>query len=362
MVPLGDALLQPRQFGQHQPDPQRRNGCRANAGAALACQRPRRPSSTVPGTANGIILMVATMSFGADHRVDRAAWRRSAPRRCALSRSIVAGVDAQQPGGFGVQVDAPGARRAGGEHRAQRGAAPAARRRSSSGTSPGSSLAAITSVRPAARRAAIAASSSTVPLRIIRSPAGAGCAPARRPAPRRAGMAPKDHAAAWAAGSRWPSGEPRRTATISAMIDSAISGAVTASMFSPTGPRMRAMRRVVVAELAQPLAAAPRGCAGGRARRCRTPGVSARGPAPGRPASGRASASRRRCATSGLQRVHRLVRPVGGDGDVGETLVGGEGAARIDHDDGEARAAAAIGTSAWAICTAPTTISRSGGL
>ena len=35
-------------------------------------------------------------------------------------------------------------------------------------------------------------------------------------------------------------GAPRRTATISAMIESAISGAVTASMLRPTGPWMRA--------------------------------------------------------------------------------------------------------------------------
>ena len=35
------------------------------------------------------------------------------------------------------------------------------------------------------------------------------------------------------------SGALRRTATISAMIDKAISGAVTASIFRPTGPRMR---------------------------------------------------------------------------------------------------------------------------
>ena len=39
---------------------------------------------------------------------------------------------------------------------------------------------------------------------------------------------------------------------------------------------------------------------------------------------------------SGVRRVHRLVGPVGRIGDVGEALVGGEGAARIDHGDGEA--------------------------
>ena len=36
-------------------------------------------------------------------------------------------------------------------------------------------------------------------------------------------------------------GAPRRTAMISAMMDAAISGAVTASIFSPTGPRIRVM-------------------------------------------------------------------------------------------------------------------------
>ena len=48
----------------------------------------------------------------------------------------------------------------------------------------------------------------------------------------------RPRAAPWAC--LFASGAPRRTATTSASTASAISGAVTASMSSPTGPRMRA--------------------------------------------------------------------------------------------------------------------------
>ncbi len=248
------------------------------------------------------------------------------------------GVDPQQARRVGVQVDPPGAGAAGGQAAANAGAvasrvgglvlrhvarSPAARR------SP--------SVRPASRSAASAVSSSTAPLRSTRPGRRWLCA-STAPSASLQRQGAEDHAR-FGRRSTPPAarrGGPRRVRRRS-----------TARSPAPSPPRCSARPgrgcapcdAVVVAELAQPLQ--PRRVRLPAAERADVEGArcSAPDPAPGRRASGRASASPRPCArparSASIASSGQSVLMVTS----GNRSSVAKDAARIDHRDGAARAA-----------------------
>ena len=247
-------------------------------------------------------------------------------------RSILAVSTRSRPGASAARLTRPvAARRA--RRAAARPRASASRSAAmSSGTSPGSSRATITRRgRPHAGRPAAA--------RRAANPCGS-CV--RRPAGECAMMAPRASSSGNAPNFMPPgfcgTGAPRRTATISAMMDSAISGAVTASMLRPTGPWMRA-------SAASPWPSSR--------RRLRRAAWVRREPSDADVEGGRFQRAVQRWVVqlrvvgqrhdggAGVRLAARpaLRRASGGHCDVGEALVRGERAARIDHDDGEAAAA-----------------------
>ena len=143
-----------------------RNGWSFSAGGPWRARASAR-SSRAPGTAKGMILTVATIS-----RAATTAWLGSVPiviaSSTALMRSIFAVSTTSRPAVSALRLTRPVAARL----RERRGETNGSARRSaqmSSGTSPGSSRATMTSATPAFRSAVIAASSSTDPLRIMRS-------------------------------------------------------------------------------------------------------------------------------------------------------------------------------------------------
>ncbi len=263
---LGDAVLQAGQLGDDQADLQMAGTDAASAASRSAAPAPRPPSSTLPGTANGMILIVATMSFGADHRVvgQRADGQRLVDRVQPVDHR---GVDPQQAGHLGGRLTRP----------------VAARVRASSGDDQrlgepigGDVLGHVAGLQPArrsprcgrpraARRSPLRPARE--PLRIIRSPTRWLVRHDARRGPRPAARGRTSCRLRCLRGN----GAPRRTATISAMMESAISGAVTASMFRPTGPLDARQRGVVVAEFAQPLQ--PRGMGAAGAERADVEGL-----------------------------------------------------------------------------------------
>ncbi len=137
------------------------------------------------------------------------------------------GIETQHAGRFRVEIAAPvkGAETV-TPSRARASASAAAA--SSSVTSPGSSRAAITSAIPAAVRAAMSAADRTRPF--LNDHAARGDTMRQDRTPRLAnGQTPEPHAAA-----------PAQASDDLRMMETAISGGVTASISSPTGPWIRA--------------------------------------------------------------------------------------------------------------------------
>ena len=173
MVPSVTLSLRPGNSVRTSPTTNGRNGCSVNASSpvAAACST---SASSAPGTANGITLMVATMSRGATTlKSGRVATVSASLTR--FTRSILPAFTRKSPATSACRFTRPvPARPAVRPGLWSTSATRAAL--SFSPTSPGSSRAAITSTRPARRNAAMASASSTTPFLTTRSPSRCVCA------------------------------------------------------------------------------------------------------------------------------------------------------------------------------------------